>query len=333
MNIYFHYQPTNQPWGGINSFMKSFQNYLSDTKQGEVNLTKMNHEVDLLFMAAASSGVNKSITVKEIKELKEKKNKLINRLLRRKYDFKIVHRLDGLRGIYTNKFHESDQVQINLAKMADFIIFQSVFSLKAFQKYGYSGKNYTIIPNGVNQRLFYPTEKRRKIDNKINLLSVSWSNNINKGFTTIAKFSKNSRVSCKFIGQWNENVPLENVNLLGVLPQSEIIKHYQNADALLFPSINEACPNVVLEAMSCGLPVIYHPQGGTIELAQEFGVSLPNIINSENIEKTLSEIDQQYEKLKTRLLANQSKFSIETAAEKYLEVFNKVLYKSSKKNE
>jgi len=36
---------------------------------------------------------------------------------------------------------------------------------------------------------------------------------------------------------------------------------------------NDACPNVVLEALSCGLPVIHVPSGGVPELVRDAGAT------------------------------------------------------------
>lgn len=56
---------------------------------------------------------------------------------------------------------------------------------------------------------------------------------------------------------------------------------YQNADLLLLPSLYEGMPNVVLEAMASGLPVIATDIGGTRELmadwASEWLVSSANV--------------------------------------------------------
>ena len=38
------------------------------------------------------------------------------------------------------------------------------------------------------------------------------------------------------------------------------------ADLLLHTQYNDACPGLVLEAMACGLPVVYSASGGTPEL-------------------------------------------------------------------
>lgn len=51
---------------------------------------------------------------------------------------------------------------------------------------------------------------------------------------------------------------------------------YQAADAYLMTKHNDPCPNVVIEAMASGLPVLYSASGGVPELVgSEAGVGLP----------------------------------------------------------
>ena len=53
-------------------------------------------------------------------------------------------------------------------------------------------------------------------------------------------------------------------------------KIYQNADAYLMTKHNDPCPNVVLEAMASGLPVLYSASGGVPELVgPDAGMGLP----------------------------------------------------------
>ena len=48
----------------------------------------------------------------------------------------------------------------------------------------------------------------------------------------------------------------DRVRLLGDIPQGRLPEIYSAADLLLLPSMREGWPNVLLESMSCGTPVV-----------------------------------------------------------------------------
>ncbi len=54
--------------------------------------------------------------------------------------------------------------------------------------------------------------------------------------------------------------------LPGEVPPAEVAQAYAAADLLLHPSEREGLPNVVLEAMACGCPVVAAPVGGLREV-------------------------------------------------------------------
>jgi glycosyltransferase involved in cell wall biosynthesis len=56
------------------------------------------------------------------------------------------------------------------------------------------------------------------------------------------------------------------VRFVGELPPAELARWYAACDALLLASRREGRPNVVLEALSCGRPVVACAAGGTAEL-------------------------------------------------------------------
>ncbi len=60
----------------------------------------------------------------------------------------------------------------------------------------------------------------------------------------------------------------DRVRLLGNLPQDELIACYNAADVLVLASSREGMPNVVLESLACGTPVIATPVGGIPELIE-----------------------------------------------------------------
>lgn len=56
------------------------------------------------------------------------------------------------------------------------------------------------------------------------------------------------------------------VSFLGAYNQEEAPSIYRLADAYIMTKYMDPCPNAVLEAMSCGLPVLYSNSGGVPEL-------------------------------------------------------------------
>jgi teichuronic acid biosynthesis glycosyltransferase TuaC len=58
----------------------------------------------------------------------------------------------------------------------------------------------------------------------------------------------------------------ERVRFTGVLDQTQMVDYYSAADMLVLATLREGMPNVVLEAVSCGLPVVATDCAGVAEL-------------------------------------------------------------------
>src|SRR5207249_880300 len=62
------------------------------------------------------------------------------------------------------------------------------------------------------------------------------------------------------------------VSFLPPMPQGELAHLYSSVEALLLTSVREGWPNVVLEAMACGTPVVAVDVGAVQEMLIDAGV-------------------------------------------------------------
>jgi glycosyltransferase involved in cell wall biosynthesis len=68
------------------------------------------------------------------------------------------------------------------------------------------------------------------------------------------------------------------VELVGRYAQRDAPALLQRAHLYLHPKVNDPCPSAVIEALACGVPVVYAASGGTIELVGEkAGAGVPHV--------------------------------------------------------
>jgi glycosyltransferase involved in cell wall biosynthesis len=69
----------------------------------------------------------------------------------------------------------------------------------------------------------------------------------------------------------------QRVEFVGRYAQSEAPSLFRRAHLLLHTKVKDPCPTAVIEAMACGLPVVYAASGGTVELVgDEAGIGVPH---------------------------------------------------------
>jgi glycosyltransferase involved in cell wall biosynthesis len=72
------------------------------------------------------------------------------------------------------------------------------------------------------------------------------------------------------------------IKFLPPFSQNEALEIFRQSDILLHTKIQDVCPGVVIEAMSCGLPVVYSLSGGVPELVgKDSGVGVSTSANWE----------------------------------------------------
>lgn len=328
MKIYIYYEETDKPWGGSNSFIKAFKRYLKEKKREEIKIAiDIDGDYDLFFMNTGLKAPGVQIEIDEIQKIKKYGYiKLTKRLFRENPGKKIVYRLDGLRAIYNDQWDKMDDLQLQASHLADHIIFQSKHCLESFKRYGYDGDNYSIVYNGVDQSIFDTRGKEFwNGTEKLKIFSCNWSSNPRKGYSVIACFSEIESIESYFVGNWPEEIDKKKVICLSTMKQEELAKYYKKCDVFLHPAKNDPCPNVVLEALSCGLPVIYHDSGGTPEIARNYGLPLHKDITIETIFDLIETMKEKYPQFVENIKKDVKIFSIERAVDKYINIFQSLM--------
>lgn len=165
---------------------------------------------------------------------------------------------------------------------------------KAMLQHGLNG-NYELIYNTVNINVFKPAEKKT---NRIKLLHVSSLVEREKNITgtfEVIKVLQNKRYDFDFVvigGEGDEIIKakqlsaklnLKNTHFTGILAPDQIAEHMQQSTALILFSHFEGMPVVVLEALSCALPVFASKTGQLpYIITKEFGV-LTDVNNTEHM--------------------------------------------------
>lgn len=117
----------------------------------------------------------------------------------------------------------------------------------------------------------------------------------------------------------------EEVQFIGQLPNDQLCTWYNAADILLLASSREGWPNVLLEALACGTPVVATAVGGVPEiLAGEPGSRLASERSAEGIAGAIREVlaDQP---LPANRRAHASRFSWEATSRQQLQLFRRLL--------
>lgn len=80
------------------------------------------------------------------------------------------------------------------------------------------------------------------------------------------------------------NLKLDNVAFMGKQSKEEIAKHLSQHDLFLLTSLEEGTPTVIMEAMTCGLPIVCSNAGGTESIIEdgENGYVIKNDYNDVN---------------------------------------------------
>ncbi len=191
---------------------------------------------------------------------------------------KNVLRLDGLYFDSENTLGDSDKKNrpiLRAYEKTDGIIFQSEFNRKLFKNFiGEANCPVTVIPNGAPLDFSPIGPKINYGFNKTLLCSSYWRAH-KRLKCIISSFLEygDPTTGLVILGNSSEKLPEHpNIKYIGRIHPLKLPEYLRGGDAFIHLSWLDHCPNSVVEALCCGLPVLCTHNGGTKEIVRDNGV-------------------------------------------------------------
>lgn len=165
----------------------------------------------------------------------------------------------------------NERIRFNLFSVADYVVpnaySQERYIIENFPQI--SNKTITI-PNFVDLDYFTPVYKRRRCIPEIMVAASIWASKNTLGFIDavaqlkgkgykfhISWYGKNT-VHIEYVNNCQDKINRYGIGDFITLKEktAQIKTCYQDADYFCLPSFYEGTPNVICEAMACGLPIV-----------------------------------------------------------------------------
>ncbi len=221
----------------------------------------------------------------------------------RKRGIPIIQRLDGINWVQRKRltslrYHiraEYGNAALAFIRrfLADKIVYQSKFTHQWWEDwYGETRIPHTVIHNAVDLDVYSPVPRSDDFsrpasqnavpsgeNNKYRILLVegSLAGGLDAGLRWAVKLaenlSKNLPIELIVVGRVDEKRKAQiladttaEIDFLGVVPREEIPAIDRSAHLYFSAEVNPPCPNAVIEALACGLPVLGFDTGSLSEL-------------------------------------------------------------------
>lgn len=290
--------------GGGNYMIDNFRRYLD--KQGIAHTRDVRDEYDVLFTNSWNQDYHVVIDG-----------------LRHNPEARIVHRADGVAWDYGRR-DNADKLHARVARLADAVIYQSQYCYDTQrEQYKLIEQDGPIIWNAADLEVFNPTREQTNLDGTIRVAYSKFSTNPYKGAAQLYTVAEaNPDIDFYLCGRYKDPPNLANIHLMGLLNREELARTLRSCHMLLAFFRNEPCSNVIIEAMSSGLPVLYLDSGSNKELVQEAGLAVTTETFRAGVEQVMMDYDKVSQQARARA---EQHFRFDVNLQRYVETIEEAL--------
>ena len=168
-------------------------------------------------------------------------------------------------------------------------------------------EEHCCIVNGADSRFFHPIGSASLNKDKcFRVVTHHWANAYNKGFHDYVEIDNSifrgelKGVKLVVIGRWPDDIKWKTAELHGPRVEHKLAKILRSCHAYVTGSVWEPGGMHFIEGVQCGLPVVYHQDGGGIpEVASRYGLEY-----SIDVCGAIEQMRREYDSHRRKVLSN-----------------------------
>jgi glycosyltransferase involved in cell wall biosynthesis len=285
-------RPMFRAWGGGNQWLLQMVRYLNYC--GYEVCYDLSGDVDAIIINHGGLTGKLSFGVEEIAAYKKRHPRV-----------RVLHRIND--NDVRKKTDEMDQRLARFDAVADFTVFISEWlrdhhAAKWFDR----AKPHCAILNGADPSVFHPVGSPTwKEGQPLRFVTHHWSDNWMKGFPQYRELDERiaagefPQTELWIIGRWPAEIQWKTARTFPPAHGSGLAELLRQCHVYITASLHEPGGMHFIEGLQCGLPLIYHLDGGGIvELAQPYGMGF-----REDLPTAVREIRARYAEFRGKVLA------------------------------
>ena len=292
MTVAINMLPTWGPWGGSSVFVHQVAACLK--RRGCKVQYNLKGVVDAIIIVDPRADLEgKAFGLDEIQNYKQTHPEV-----------QVLHRINECDKRKGTNFIDKQLHEAN--KMADHTVFISEWLQQYFiERWFDVSYPHSVIYNGADPAIYHAIgQNRYRNGMTLRIITHHWSDNIMKGFPVYEHVDRLiaegvlKDVELWVIGRWPKSIRWRSAKTCPPASGRKLAGLIRQCHAHITASLWEPCGMHHVEAAQCGLPIIYHEDGGGIvEAGKRYGIPF-----RDHPEKAIEELRANYEEYRSKVL-------------------------------